>query len=445
MNRSCFRKTRLLCPASRYGILLLLAAGWGWSQVSNLSVLDPPRHLPSGVRLTRTSVHVGGFSLGGRTAGGPASNLGMGWLTAGGASADVGWYAPGRQYEAFVEYQTAYNAVWKHPTLNGWDHALSFAVQRKFERRLAFTVAGAGESAETSNFLFPSWRNLSLVQTFSPVNQTPAGDINLSPDNFPISVLLLGARRKSASLVSSLTFPQPPRITWHWGAHAIRHLTGASRDPRLAGAFLYPSTTEGMVNSGLSYSLSRRTRIGGGVDYRQAFSRFDRLQVGSGTGSINHVIGRQSFLHVEGGFGWLAGLGNSSGRPAMSTYRAGLAVGTKTKEDMFVLAVRREIGDRLGLGAANTAGAIVAWSRHWPSGVWRLEANLAYERMAGRNIQLFHGWVQQTTLARRVTRQTSLVTEFVYMRDAGRRASDFTHLAWRGPRLSLVWTPGVVW
>jgi hypothetical protein len=195
---------------------------------------------------------------------------------------------------------------------------------------------------------------------------------------------------------------------------------------------------------GLTYSLSRQTHIGFDADYSRSYSGFAKIQIGSGSVSVDRVLGRQWFVHLRGGYGAMAELRSDVPSPIRREYHGGGGIGTKVGANTFVATVRRGIADSYGLGAANTTGGDMAWIWHRPTGNWSLEGSASYERLAGRTLQLIQGWLGQATVTRRLNRQTSLAAQMVYASNSGHYgAGGFTSLSRRAVRLSINWTPGV--
>jgi hypothetical protein len=176
------------------------------------------------------------------------------------------------------------------------------------------------------------------------------------------------------------------------------------------------------------------------LDYDRSYS-LSSVQTGRGTFGIERDLSRRWFGHMEAGYGVVVGLRSTTTYPRYSTYSGGAELGARLEAHTLLIYGHRDLSDTYGLGAANTTSAGLAWNWHRRASAWTLSSSFAYQRLAGRSVQLLQAWMYQGTIARQLTPHTRLLAQAVYATDSGPQVGDFSSLMRRGARLSLVWTP----
>ncbi len=434
----------------RVALLALAVSGCAWAQLSYLNPLDASTGLPGGIQIGGLSAYVADTSLGNfvSVTGSSASSIPLGSMLSYGTSAELGWLSQGPQTQFSVDYRGAYNRNERFSSLDGFDHALTFSLRTKATPRLKLSFDLHGESTTVAGSLFATSPGLSVVRGVSSFDQL-SGSLTsnlgtVGTGASPLSFALFGSRFEGVSLGVSATFQQTPRLAWHWTARATHTFPSSPVSVAAPGSMAYPSFTNGVGEFGFDYLLSRRTTIGGSLDYSRADSIYTRFQAPSAALSIQHVLTSNWFLKGEAGYGELDDLTIKSGSPWLQEYRGGGGLGTKRGANTFLLSAERKIGDVYGLGAGSTVDGGLSW--HWqrPAGNWSVDNSAGYERLTGHLLRLFQGWVYQGSVSRRLTRQTSLSVQGVYAKSYGGFTSDSTTFNRNEIRMTMNWTPGAV-
>lgn len=393
---------------------------------------DAPRPLPNGIWISSLAGYVGGYSV---RAPGLARELNLKplWLTQSGAAGDVAWRVPGPRSEFSGNYQAGYTYNPRFSNLSGVDQALALAVRAQASTRATFTLAATGESRLISGALFEP--SSTLIRT-AP-SQTPeqlVGDFadSAAAGLTSLDYALFGARRYSATGEVGFHFSHTPRLSSHLSIAGARLLRANAEDAQLASRF--PAVTLGAANLGLSYSLSRRSRIRTGATLTRVYSEQRRSHFETVSLGWEHAIGRRSFGYLEGGYGRITD--PSVGRQARHGYSAGGALGTTKGYHTLAIFARRTVADRRGIGAGNTITAVGAWSWTPPRLAWSAGASAGYERLTGGAAARHQAWIGQFRLTRRLSYRFFLVFDIAYATDGGR---DLVSLTSRGARISLVW------
>lgn len=427
-----------------------LAAPAAQAQRSYLEPFDKVRGLPQGPQLNTVSIYGGAYSLGLPASSGlPHDRLPLGGMAGGGASADAGWYWPGRRNRGFINYRADYDGNLRYTNLNGFSHFVNFELETKPTRSTSFSVAGSAESVLFSDFLFSplgAAGAADAAQSLDDLSRALSGGLSTaSLTQSPLSAALFGIRRRSGSLGTSFAYSPSPRVSWHATAVATRDLPAYVRDAGYRGAITYPAVTSGSFTGGVSYQVRPRTSIGLDLTHLREYSALERIWAGIASVNVNRIVGKQWFLRGEAGYGLLDQTG--APRPPRSPdYVLGAGIGRKTRTTTLLLAARRDLADQYGLGAENTTLATLAWNWMRPHGNWAVDANIGYQRLTyshGIGMRRLDGWLYQATLTRRLTGPFSAAADLVYASDSGQYGSGTNILIRRAARLGLVWSPGL--
>ena len=143
------------------------------AQVSYLRPFTDSAGVPSGPTVNSVSTYTGVYALGSPTnlAGQATSASSAGTMVVGGVASDMGWYATGRQTQAFVDYSLGYNGNAQFSQLDGFDQVLMFGLQTKPSPRWTLVLNGQGESTTYGGFLYEPSSSLSLVQQVGTVEE----------------------------------------------------------------------------------------------------------------------------------------------------------------------------------------------------------------------------------------------------------------------------------
>jgi hypothetical protein len=440
----------------RISLIAVVVSGCAWAQLSYLSPLDASAGLPGGLQIAGLSAYVADISLGNYalTSGTSVSNIPLGSMLTYGTSAELGWLSQGPRTQFVVDYRGAYNRNERFSSLDGFDHSLTFDLRIKATPRLKLSFDGHGESTTVEGSLFSTLPDSSVVQaapSFELLTTSLASNLGtVGTGASPLAFALFGSRLNSVGLGVSATFQQTPRLSWHWTAHGSRTFPGSTislapvGSMAAVGSIPYPAFIYGVGEFGFDYLLSRRTTIGGTLDYSRADSIYSRFQAPSGAFDIEHVLTPNWFLKGEAGYGVLDDFLIKTGSPWFPEYRGGGGVGTKQGSNTFLLSARREIGDVYGLGAGSTLDGGLSW--HWqrPAGNWSVDNSGGYERLTGHLVRLFQGWVYQGGVTRKLTKQTSLSLQGVYAKSSGGFTSSSTTFNRSEIRMTMNWTPGAI-
>jgi hypothetical protein len=393
---------------------------------------EAQRPTPTEIRISSLSGWFGGYSL----AFPQATNMPSTLMTMGGAGADLTWNATGPRLQALLTYHGDYTRNLRFSELNGFDHAFSFSLRARTDRRTNFGLDVMGQSNLLANATFMPGHTLSAAQqSADPAGLEAAMSDQLSTDlsSSPLTLLLSGGRHYMGGMHMRITHSYSPRLQFQARVGAV-HDQHSTRDTP-ANAVLYPSTTMGVAEGGLTYSVSRRTRIIAGIDYWKSYSRDYRFDVESASAGWERSVGRRSFCRIEGGYARTAFLG--ANRAARNGYTASGALGTISGHHTLVASFHRGVADLHGLRADSMIGADGAWSWSAPASPWILTATAGYERLGG-SLGTLNTWLFQSTIAHLLTRTLRLQLESAYVNSSTLNISDFS----RGVRLALVWMPG---
>lgn len=393
---------------------------------------DAPRPLPNGIWISSLGGHMGAYSV--RAPGlGRDVSLKPLWLTQGGAAADVAWRVPSPRSEFSGNYQAGYTYNPRFSNLSGVDQALELALRTQASTRAIFTLSASGESRLISGALFEP----SSVLTRSRQLQTPDDLVGDFADSAAVGFssldyALFGARRYSATCEIGFHFSHTPRLASHLSVAGSRLLRANAEDPQVASRF--PAVTLGAASVGLSYSVSRRSRIRTGGTFTRVYSEQRRSHFETVTLGWERAIGRRSFGYLEGGYGRITD--QSFGGHVRHGYSAGGALGTTKGYHTVTLFARRTVADLRGIGAGHTITSVGAWSWSPTRIPWSAAGSAGYERLTGGTLARYQTWVGQFNLTRRLASQFFLAFEIAYATDAGR---DLVSLTSRGARISLIW------
>jgi hypothetical protein len=418
------------------GLFILAVAGTAQQPATPPTAqnVEPPRRLPSGIRLDDLSIYSeGDFLRSPRTELPGPQQL---WLFTSGASGVVS-VRFGRRTEFSSVYRGGYSYNQRYSTLNGANHSISVELRTDPARHTVFAIGATGESGLVSDALFDPSYTLSVARQSQTVDQLARG---LSANNpaavidSAVEVALSGGRRRSGEAHASISHAYSPRVSSQATVSVVREIHTYSREQQATQG--YPNVTMGMADFTLTYLLSRRTSLAGSAGYARSYARQYRSEWESSSLGLHRELGRRSFGTLQGGYVRIAdrqasGFGRSS-------YTLGGSYGTTTGRHTVAWTFRRSGGDIHGIGSQATVGVDGAWSWFSPTSAWRLGSSVGYERVNGATLGLLQAWLSQATVARRLSAHFELNMTAIYV---DHFSGNLERLTRAGLRISLVWRP----
>jgi hypothetical protein len=424
---------------------LALPAG-AFAQLSFLQPFADPSPATNGPAINSVSTYTGVYALGhpSNLVGEAATTSSAGMMVVGGAAVDLGWYATGRQSQAFVDYSLAYNGNAEFSRLGGFDNSLVFGAQTKLSPRVTLVVDGQAESITFAGFLYEPSSSLSLAEQAGTISQlagSPAETLaGTGATISPLSLTLYGARRRDAFGAVRLIFASSRRTTWTLGTRFERDLPSAVEEG-VAGSIAYPGISAAAAALGFAYSLSPRSRLEGQFSSSRSFWMGRGVQAEEGRIGIGRELSPHWFARIGGGYGGMTEFPSSLKVPFGGTFVGAAGVGAKLENNTLAVSASRSVSDAYGLGASDTTNAQLGWTWARPGSAWTLAGTVAYQRLEGTLFGLIQGWFGQVSVTRRINRQLTLLAQGTYATDAGVAGGDFASLMRRGVRVSLTWRP----
>lgn len=401
--------------------------------------------LASGVRIDQLSAYVGVLDVAASGFEGVRESRRSLSLSDAGWAADVGWYVPGPLGEAYIRYGTAYHGNWKHSAANGFDHHVSVGGGGKVGRHFDVKFEGWAGSVLQEYFLFAPSPDPAILEDSANFDQFTGPLSGAGPTGLeyaPFSLSLFGTRREAALAAVRLGYSRSTRADWDVRAEVERDLPARLQDSDSQSGVPFSGFTEGRIIGHFSYLLSRRSSFGVEASYANAYSRYGQLRVPYGSASVKHVLSPHWFTRLEAGVGAFTYMPrDGASRPVTTSYRAAASVGAKRAKDNFAVTIRREIGNGYGLDSSHSLAGDVAWEWLPSNGNWTTTASFGYERLTGGTLPVLQAWLTRAAMTRRLTRQTKLMLEGVYVRNSGQVAASAPYVTPRGARLSYVWAP----
>jgi hypothetical protein len=205
-------------------------------------------------------------------------------------------------------------------------------------------------------------------------------------------------------------------------------------------------SSAGAVVAGWNHSLTPKTTMGLGVDYR-------RSQSGYFNGDVidaNYTLGREFrsrwFTTLTAGLGRVSVAPQTSGAPVRSTmeWLGSGNVGVKGRIQSVIFHASRSGGDSYGFGANSNTSAGVSWN--WqPRRTWSLFLDESYQnlQMGGRSGVV--AWAAGAGAEKKIDRQTAVSFSFAYLDGSGQAVTlGQPRLSAYQMQLTLLWSPRAV-
>jgi hypothetical protein len=246
-----------------------------------------------------------------------------------------------------------------------------------------------------------------------------------------LEIGLAGGRRTSGTLRAGFSYSLSPRLQWSAELRGERVLRATSVDPAFAAG--YPAVTIGGVVLNSTYSLTRRTQLGGSVEVSRSYSRLYHLFWQSASLHLERQLGRRTFVNVDGGYQRMGGIGTNN---SQHSYSAAGGLGTRRGNHTLMMSGRRGIANLYGLPVSSTMSYLGAWSWSTPVTSWAIDANFSYEELRTAQLGRVHAAIYQMNLTRRLGTHFAIVVRGAYV------ANSSLGVGRSGLRLSCVWIPG---
>jgi hypothetical protein len=250
-----------------------------------------------------------------------------------------------------------------------------------------------------------------------------------------------------ASARTGLSYARSPRLTIALQAHGDRsqYISDSANRSVFQSAYLIPNTTSAGADLSASYSLSPRTQLGATVGASRIVSALQDSYITTSTGSVGRTMGRHWFLQVHGGVSVLSPVKQTIYYvlPSGPQPSGGGTLGFRTFSHTFLGSYDHTAGDAYGYGAVSTDSVNASWNWKRPGRSWWVECGLSQQRMQGNgsgygnmsNWRVSGGW------GRRMSAQTALLAQYVYMRYAGVLQNSPYAFDQSAVRVSVIWSP----
>lgn len=412
-------------------LLTLSAAAQGLGQNSD-SVDSTAAPAPVGFGIAGISLYTGA-----EWQQSPAASLSgpSPWLLVSGMAADIDLHLLGRRSQFTGTYRGSYSHNDKFKTFDGFSHTATLDFQSSPSSLTNISLTAEGQSGLIDDSLFGSTYILNLVERSSSLDQLAGGVLggNVDLGSTPTDLALAGVSRKSGRADAGITHSLSPRMSLFLKTQAARELLGPSQQQL---ATLNPDYTVAMVDGGLSYMVSKRTKITETLAYTRSYSHLYRDGWASGTVSVERQFGGSVFGSFQAGYQRLSS--SEAGTHSAGSYTASGALGTNRRSHRLVATLSRGIGDFHGLGAESSMTFEGAWwwSSHTSS--WVLGSSIAYDRIQFSGSSDLNAWMGQFHTGYWLSPHFELSFQAMYLTDFGVQPVGLT---FRGARISLLWTP----
>lgn len=419
---------------------------------------EPVVRRPYGFRIRSASGHLGYFSSVAPPQDGiPPGNLDLDNDMEFGGTADLGFdRRPGLKTQFSVHYAPTLTATRRYMDWNSLDHSLSLRVARPLGRAWQWNFSIAGATSNLRQYLFlqsrisqviaapASFDELAVAVLTGRVGTGQLATILTSATllESPARTLLYGSRSLSTSAVTSLSYRPSARLNLQFDVGASRHqpLTGGTPSNQPEASYLLPRTSSGTASGGLTYSLSQRTQVGVSLGTIRIASPFHNGYNSTLRGSIGRRMGRSWLLNLSGGAGAVTNdLRQSLSIRGGPQYLAGGWLGFQVRPHTFLASYERTAGDSFGLGSLTSTSTNGSW--RWSDRNWTLTGTVGHQILQGGVFDNLQGLVFGAGVTRRLTRRTSLLTEYAYLRNRGRATISSSRLEIHSVRLMLTWSP----
>ena len=374
-------------------------------------------------------------------------------------AATIGWQRSKETNSFSILYTPSYSANARYPEWNTLNHRLQITGSRpvKLSRRWTLSTSLSANLNSLQQFFLSPTAYGSAVTSQAGFEELSSGMVQGKFTNDQLSslltgnsqletpdrILVYGNRILTASLGLTLAYAYSPRLTVSFGVAGsrVQHLSDpvSARTPEYG--YLLQQTTAANVNGTISYSLSPRSQVGGGIVTSRAFSSYQDAYVSSAHLFFSRRMGQNWFASVQGGTGFIRAVHATSALPRGPQYTLGGSLGYQvSKSQVLLFSVSRSISDYYGLGAGSTVSASGAWSWNRPGSHWGVYSSYGQNYARGP-FNHIDSWRASAGLARSITRETAIQVGYGYMRYAGLVSNTPYRFAANTVNLSVVWAP----
>ncbi len=351
-----------------------------------------------------------------------------------GAMLSAGWQHHRGRTNMSVEYTLTYSGALRYSNLNAFGHSLLLAVNRDLSPKWKLNIAGAGQDATLSQYLFQpsalgqlsgSSANFNDVAAAFSVGQfsdpqTASALTNLPYLQTAAQSALLGYQILTYNATASLTYEFSRHISFQaaaFGNGGETRTTGL--DARPPSAFVMPKTVGGNGGIALDYDLSPRTTLGININANRIANQYQNVTTGTINAALGRKMGRHWFLRGNAGGTYTGAVQQIYGTPATRQLIWGGSLGFRTYGNVWLASYNRSAYDGTAFAVGRNTNISGAWNWHRPSSRWSLNADVGRVQMEGNGFASISGWQAMAGVARQLTSTVSFNASYVHLDSRG--------------------------
>lgn len=198
-----------------------------------------------------------------------------------------------------------------------------------------------------------------------------------------------------ASANARMNYKITPRTSWFVNGSGNRFQSVGVKGDSLDRRAIVPRTVSSMAATGVNFSITPKTSVGGSVNYNKVYSTFRDTGFVTATANIVQRLGQNAALTVSAGSGKsigdnVRGLNSSFGSRILLTTQFTTRVSDR---QTLMASYSRTFVDEFGLGAANMQMFSAGWSYAPLGSAWTGTIAAGYQRSelasASRNLQSY--------------------------------------------------------
>jgi hypothetical protein len=415
-----------------------------------------------GAHLYEVSIFSGYTTSANPIAGGYLTSPGVAALNADenyGVSAAVGWQHHREKDNFSIRYSGSYSGMVHYTSADGYSQWLNLYAERKLAPKWDFTLSASGQDATLLQVI-------NEPSALSVVSQVPSdfGDfaaafglgsystaqaasmiLGAPVVQAPIRAILLGNKVLSYSGTAGLNYAYSRHLSFHASGFGAG---GQNRSPTQEGVpttnYVIPNSIGGDVGMSWIYSASPRTDLGANLDANRIQNHFQDVYTGTATVSVGRKMGMHWFARIYGGGTYTDVTQQLSGTPVGRQAVGGGSLGFKTYTNTFAASYNRTASDAYGSAVGTYSTISGTWSHHRPGSRISTSASFSQQQIANTGFESLSGWTANGGLTERLTDNTVLSEQYVYIKSDGNYLGNFSNLSIQSVRVQMSWLPQVM-
>lgn len=351
------------------------------------------------------------------------------------ASTAIGYYQGGPNGSFSVTYVPSYSGQVRYSNLKSFNQDLTIHAARRLSAKAEWYLNAFGVEHTIQEYLFSGNALAQAAQDSDNLTAAQAAPPSLATT---AQVILYGTRVLSFGATTGFNYRPTTRLRWNASVTGDQS-QGRPNHAYPQAAFL-PRTQVLRADSSLGYSVTPRTEIGLDAEAARVFGGYGRQQYYSGAVRLARKLAPQWYASGAVGVG-ASNYGSNSLAPTTATYMTDLSLAYRRPEQALVLSYNRYAGGFYGVNTRATDTYMAMWTWRTRNRRWSLQANGAYQTLAGG--VLGGATITQAggLISRGITRQVLLSLDYGFAEFSGVGLASSHELTSHAARLTLTWIP----